>query len=101
MRIKLFAVGAALAMAATVGSASAADQFSTLEGIPAQTLTEQEMGKVIGGHPPGGNEFGPFGTEPVAKSGFGKANANGQAGIIQGFVFRAPTCAAHGLLPGH
>ena len=48
MRIKLFAAGAAIALAATIGSASAADQFSTLEGIAADALTPQEMGVVAG-----------------------------------------------------
>ncbi len=48
MRIKLFAAGAAIALAATIGSASAADQFSTLEGIAAEALTPHEMGAIIG-----------------------------------------------------
>ena len=48
MRIKLIAAGAAIALAATIGSASAADQFSTLDGTSAQALTPQEMGMVIG-----------------------------------------------------
>ena len=94
MQIKLLVSAAAIALAATIGSASAADQFTTLDGIPAQTLTEQEMGTVIGGHPPGGNEFGPFGKES-ALTGFDNASVNGQAGLVQGFVFHAPTCASH------
>ncbi len=48
MRIKLFAAGAAIALAATIGSASAADQFSTLEGIAVDALTPQEMRAVAG-----------------------------------------------------
>ena len=48
MRIKLFAAGAAIALAATIGSASAADQFSTLGGIAAEAMAPQEMGAVTG-----------------------------------------------------
>ena len=51
MRIKLVAAGAAIALAATIGTAAAAGQFSTLEGIAAQALTPQEMGVVVGGAP--------------------------------------------------
>ena len=58
-------------------------------------LSDEQSEKLVGGHPPGGNEFGPFGSEPVLKSGFPNANENGAAGIIQGFVRRAPTCAGH------
>ena len=48
MYIKTILAGAALALAATIGSASAAEQFSTLAGITAEALTPQEMGAVIG-----------------------------------------------------
>ena len=48
MQIKLFVSAAAIALVAGVGSASAADQFQTLEGIAADALTPQEMGVVIG-----------------------------------------------------
>ncbi len=42
-----------------------------------------------------------FESEP-ALTGFGHANANGQAGLIQGFVLHAPTCAGHDTsFPGH
>ena len=50
MRIKLIAAGAAIALAASVGSASAADQFTTLDGVTAQGMTPQELGVVVGGH---------------------------------------------------
>ncbi len=45
MQIKSIVAAAAIALAATIGSASAADQFTTLDGIAAQPLTQQEMGK--------------------------------------------------------
>lgn len=48
MRIKLFAAGAAIALAATIGSASAADQFSTLEGIAAEAMAPRAMSEVKG-----------------------------------------------------
>ena len=59
-----------------------------------EELSDQQCEIVVGGHPPGGNEFGPFGSEP-ALNGFLTANPNGQAGLIQGFITRAPTCALH------
>ena len=48
MRIKLFAAGAAIALAASVGSASAADQFSALDGITAEALSARDMAAVRG-----------------------------------------------------
>ena len=48
MHIKSIVAGAAIALASTVGSASAADQFSTLEGVTADAMTPQEMGVVTG-----------------------------------------------------
>ena len=48
MQIKSIVAGAAIALAATIGSASAAEQFATLEGIPGTTLTTQEMATVQG-----------------------------------------------------
>ena len=48
MQIKLLVSAAAIALAGTVGSAFAADTFSTLEGITAEVLTSQEMGVVMG-----------------------------------------------------
>ena len=49
MQIKLFVSAAAIALVAGLASASAAGQFSTLEGIAAVALTQPEMGKVTGG----------------------------------------------------
>ena len=58
-------------------------------------LSDEHCEKLVGGHPPGGNEFDAFGTEPLLKEAFFKANANAIPGIIQGFVVHAPTCAGH------
>ncbi len=48
MRIKAIVSGAAIALATTIGSASAADQFSTITGVEAQAMTNQEMEVVRG-----------------------------------------------------
>ncbi len=62
-------------------------------------LSDEHCEKLVGGHPPGGNEFGPFGNEP-ALGAFMTANPNGADGIFQGFVIHAPTCSIHGITPG-
>ena len=46
MHIKSIVAGAAIAMAATVGAASADDQFATLDGIAAQPLTAMQLDAV-------------------------------------------------------
>ena len=43
MRIKTIVVVAAIAMAATIGSAYAAEQFATLDGIVADPMTASQM----------------------------------------------------------
>ena len=48
MGIKSIAAAVAIAFAATVGAASAADQFATLDGIAAATMTAGEMAVVRG-----------------------------------------------------
>ncbi len=48
MRIKAIVSGAAIALATTIGSASAADQFATITGVEAQAMTNQEMEVVRG-----------------------------------------------------
>ena len=48
MRIKSVALGAAVACAAVIGSASAAERFSTLGGTPAEPLTAAEMASIKG-----------------------------------------------------
>ncbi len=48
MHIKSIVAGAAIALAATVGSASAADEFSTLDGVTAEQLTPPELEIVRG-----------------------------------------------------
>lgn len=63
-------------------------------------LSDEHCEKLVGGHPPGGNEFEPFGTEPLLKSAIPALMENGAfataiPGIFQGFVVHAPTCAGH------
>ncbi len=48
MKIKTIVAGAAIALAATIGSAAAAEQFTTIEGFEAEALTSIEMGEVRG-----------------------------------------------------
>ncbi len=48
MRIKLIAAGAAIALAAAVGSAYASDKFPTLEGVSAQPMSSAELDSVRG-----------------------------------------------------
>ena len=48
MLTKLILTATAIALAATIGSVSAADQFTTLAGFEAQAMTKQEMGDVRG-----------------------------------------------------
>ena len=48
MRVKAIAVAAAIAFASAVGSASAAERFSTLGGTPAEPLSASEMASIKG-----------------------------------------------------
>ena len=48
MRTKSFLTASAIALAATIGSASAAEQFATLEGVTAEALSTQAMGEIKG-----------------------------------------------------
>lgn len=48
MRVKAIAVAAAIAFVSAVGAASAAENFSTLNGIPAEPLSAAEMEAVKG-----------------------------------------------------
>ena len=48
MHIKTIVAGAAIALAATIGSASAAEQFSTLKGIPAVAMAPAEADAIRG-----------------------------------------------------
>jgi hypothetical protein len=50
MKMKSVVAGAAIALAVGLGSASAADPFTTLEGIPAAVMTDAQMGAVVAGH---------------------------------------------------
>ena len=48
MHIKSILAGAAIAIAASVGSASAADQFATLDGVTVQPMNAAGMDRVRG-----------------------------------------------------
>ena len=48
MQIKSIVAGAAIALAATVGSASAADQFATLGGVTAEPMNAMELDSIRG-----------------------------------------------------
>ncbi len=48
MQIKSILAGAAIALVAGLGSAYAADQFTTLDGVQAQPMNTAEMGQVRG-----------------------------------------------------
>ncbi len=48
MPIKTLVMGVAIAFAVGVGSAHAADRFTTLDGIPAHVMTAQDMESVVG-----------------------------------------------------
>ncbi len=50
MHIKSILPAVALALAATLGSAYAADQFTTLDAVVAAPLSETEMAEVTAGH---------------------------------------------------
>ena len=50
MQIKSSLAGAAIALVAGLGAASAADQFATLAGVEAQTMSSHAMGVVVGSH---------------------------------------------------
>ncbi len=87
MQIKSIVAGAAIALAASVGSASAADQYSTLEGIAAQAMTPQEMGAVVGAHQ--------LEVTPPAN-----IHAFGKAGGAAGGVVSPPRSPSGGGRPG-
>ena len=48
MKIMSYLTGTAIALAVSVGSASAAEQFNTLEGISADVMSSQELSRVAG-----------------------------------------------------
>ncbi len=87
MHGKSVVAGAAFAMAATIGSASAADPFATVEGDEAQGLTPQEMGLERGA-------MAPQGTRPNR----GPVRAGEVIGGIEGAPAGGATDAGVGLL---
>ncbi len=50
MQIKSILAGAAIALLAGLGAASAAEQFATLEGVSAETLSPAELARARGAH---------------------------------------------------
>ncbi len=48
MHIKSILAGTALALAATIGSASAADEFMTLDGVTADVMAASELSATVG-----------------------------------------------------
>ncbi len=48
MQIKSILAGAAIALAAATSSASAGDEFSTLGGVSAESLSSVELAAVVG-----------------------------------------------------
>ncbi len=50
MHIKSIVAGVAIALAATIGLASAAEQFATLERVTAEPMKSDEMAAVTGEH---------------------------------------------------
>ncbi len=52
MLIKSLVTGAAFALAISVGSASAAEDFATTSNVPAEPLTASEMAAVVGAYLP-------------------------------------------------
>ena len=49
MLTKSILAGAAIALAATIGSASAGEQFTTLEGVTAVAMSSTDLDAVVGG----------------------------------------------------
>ncbi len=48
MLIKSFVAGVAFALAASVGSATAADEFTTLDGVAADVMSATELSAAVG-----------------------------------------------------
>ena len=106
MQIKSILAGAAIALAASVGSASAAEQLSTLEGITAQAMTPQELGVVT---PPEGPRSGHFSVlagvpaDPLSPAASSKVrgasfqihNRVGDHSPLLPGVFRPTGCGGH------
>ena len=57
MRIKAIVSGAAIAVAAIIGSASAADEFAILDGLPADVMSATALSSTVGADLTIGIEF--------------------------------------------
>ena len=82
---------AAIALAATIGSASAADPFSTLEGIAADAMTPQEMGVVKGAGSVTHARVVLNRTNAVTKSGKALGHAKAGATVALVTIFNNPS----------
>ena len=102
MQIKSVVAGAAIALAAATSPASAGDEFSTLGGVSAESLSSVEMAAVVGEHytltinPPngGGGTEVVVGEElelPHSRPGFGRAFI-GSDGVIRLAPHCPPNC---------
>ena len=94
MHIKSIVPAIAIALAATISSASAAEPFATLEGVAVMPMTAHEMALVQGQ-----SDQPSFINVPLdAATGAGEANANGN-GIFLLSRFRGqcpgPKCGAN------
>ena len=81
MMISSIVSATAFAMVVGLGSASAADQFTTLADVEAQTMTSQGMGEVRGGD--FALDIG-FSELPGKGTGFSQVLANGTAAADDG-----------------
>ena len=80
MHIKSILASAAIALAATIGTASAAEQFSALKGVSAVVMAPQDMAEVVGGNQDGLHlRF--------------TSGAPGPSPVVAGVPFRAPGMA--------
>lgn len=81
MRIKLFAAGVAIALAAGLASASAAEQFTTLDGVTAVAMSSVEQDAVRG-------SVAHFTVSTSGAGGVIDPDANDAAGPVAGSLFR-------------
>ena len=99
MHIKSILPAVALALAATIGSASAAEQFSALEGITAAAMTPQELGAVVGG-----KKGASILNLSIPAAAIGKANARAATALAAATAAGKTTgghpAAAAGIPPG-
>ncbi len=97
MQIKSIVAGAVIALAAATSPASAGDEFSTLGGVSAESLSSVEMAAVVGADltisitptPGGGVAFVVLGTDAPLN---GLENAESMSGGVVEVTPPGPTC---------